>query len=573
MPYSGISDADLPAAVKRLPKRLREIWVAVFNDAYDPEDEGKAFRAAWAAARNAQKQKEAGAMGQTFRSFAELGAAVLAGVEEPATAAKATKTDGGKVYTAAAYLYVPDEEKPSTWKLKIEESPGEITVAQLGRAAAALSPAGFMGQRVEMTPDERSMAARKLIALYRDQDVTDADIPEYLFEMAGMDDAEDAAEGESEDTEEKAGRAFVAFKAFEQADGRTRWVGISSGGFEDRDAEVVSTAFLDSCVEQANKSGQRGPLYVWHVAGSSIGSCDTQVVVGQPGFLVESGLFDDTDDGRRAAVYYREHAKEMGMSIKFLFSNRTEDGVYLPPGMIIERSVLPRTRAAFPWSGLTLKEASEMAKASKEAVEELARVLGEERAAEIVGDLETGAKSLQALGVRWKDTSGEAEVATEAVEETAETPAAEAAPAAEAVEEETPETDETEKAADVVATPAPELPAEMSLVLDEAALSEIAKQAAGVVNAQLSDLLTAQIGALTERLETLHAAVAKQSADIADLRRGDDERIAEKVANLPRATIRAAITRPVQEAREEAKAAAGENQQPLAEVGKRALYG
>jgi HK97 family phage major capsid protein len=96
-----------------------------------------------------------------------------------------TKTEDGKEYTADAYLYVPDPEKPSTWKLRIEEEPGKITVAQLGRAAAALGP-GFMGNRVDIPPEDRRKAARKLIALYRDQGVADEDIPPYLWEIAGM---------------------------------------------------------------------------------------------------------------------------------------------------------------------------------------------------------------------------------------------------------------------------------------------------------------------------------------------------------------------------------------------------
>jgi len=96
-----------------------------------------------------------------------------------------TKTDGGQEFTADAYLYVPDPESPSTWKLRIEETPGKVTVAQLGRAAAALGP-GFRGQRVELPPDERRKAAKKLIGLYRDNGVDDANIPPYLWGIAGM---------------------------------------------------------------------------------------------------------------------------------------------------------------------------------------------------------------------------------------------------------------------------------------------------------------------------------------------------------------------------------------------------
>lgn len=97
----------------------------------------------------------------------------------------AKKTEGGSEYSSSAYLYVPDPDKPSTWKLRIEEGPGNVTVAQLGRAAAALGP-GFRGQKVQMPAADRKKAAKKLIGKYRGQGVSDDDIPAYLWGIAGM---------------------------------------------------------------------------------------------------------------------------------------------------------------------------------------------------------------------------------------------------------------------------------------------------------------------------------------------------------------------------------------------------
>jgi len=95
------------------------------------------------------------------------------------------KVENGMEFTADAYLYVGDPEKPSTWKLRIEETPGNITRAQLGRAAAALGP-GFRGNRVDLPAEDRKKCAKKLIALYRKLEVPDEEIPEYLFLMADM---------------------------------------------------------------------------------------------------------------------------------------------------------------------------------------------------------------------------------------------------------------------------------------------------------------------------------------------------------------------------------------------------
>jgi len=67
------------------------------------------------------------------------------------------KTDGGVEYPASCYLYVPDSQKSSTWKLRVCEmvdGKRETTVAQLGRAAAALSSGGFRGNKVQLPSSE-----------------------------------------------------------------------------------------------------------------------------------------------------------------------------------------------------------------------------------------------------------------------------------------------------------------------------------------------------------------------------------------------------------------------------------
>jgi len=96
---------------------------------------------------------------------------------------KAMKTESGNKYPAEAYLYVPDPEKPSTWKLRIWETPSKkVTRAQLGRAAAAFSPGGFRGQKVQLPNDVKAKIKKKLISLYRELGIEDDDIPKYLFE-------------------------------------------------------------------------------------------------------------------------------------------------------------------------------------------------------------------------------------------------------------------------------------------------------------------------------------------------------------------------------------------------------
>jgi len=167
-----------PDRIKGLPQKAKEMWIAAFNSAakQKPGDEEYANKIAWAAVKNKYMQDEKGKW---------------TAKDEDVEKAE-TKTENGQSFGRGAFLYTPSD-KPSEWKLRIEESPGKVTVAQLGRAAAALGP-GFRGQKVQMGADERKAAAKRLVGLYRSNKVEAKMIPRYLWRIAGMDEpAEKAA--------------------------------------------------------------------------------------------------------------------------------------------------------------------------------------------------------------------------------------------------------------------------------------------------------------------------------------------------------------------------------------------
>ncbi len=94
------------------------------------------------------------------------------------------KTEDGVKFPAAAYAYVGDPEKSTTWKLRLWEDPTKkVTRAQLGRAAAALSPGGFRGQKVAIPSADLPAVKRKIRAEYRKLDVEDEDIPRWVKEV------------------------------------------------------------------------------------------------------------------------------------------------------------------------------------------------------------------------------------------------------------------------------------------------------------------------------------------------------------------------------------------------------
>jgi phage I-like protein len=79
-----------------------------------------------------------------------------------------TKTEEGMEFPSEAYAYVGDPEKVDTWKLRLWETPEKkVTVAQLGRAAAAFSPGGFRGQKVDLRAEVVAGVKAKIRAEYK----------------------------------------------------------------------------------------------------------------------------------------------------------------------------------------------------------------------------------------------------------------------------------------------------------------------------------------------------------------------------------------------------------------------
>lgn len=93
-----------------------------------------------------------------------------------------TKHENGHDFPSSAYLVVPDASSPSTWKLRVWETPDtKVTKAQLGRAAAALG-AGFRGRKVQLTEEQRRVALRKLRSHYRTMGAEGDHLPPVLTE-------------------------------------------------------------------------------------------------------------------------------------------------------------------------------------------------------------------------------------------------------------------------------------------------------------------------------------------------------------------------------------------------------
>jgi hypothetical protein len=118
--------------------------------------------------------------------------------------AEVVRIEEGEAFPASAYAYCPDPEKPSDWKLRLQDKTHKVTRAQLGAAAAAFSPGGFRGQKVQIPEADVSEAKRKIRSAYKSLDVADDDIPkwvkeanefrDYIYESVSIDITEATAE-------------------------------------------------------------------------------------------------------------------------------------------------------------------------------------------------------------------------------------------------------------------------------------------------------------------------------------------------------------------------------------------
>lgn len=123
--------------------------------------------------------------------------------------------------------------------------------------------------------------------------------------------------------------AQCPFMVTKGADGKLRWVLISTSTFEDRDGEVVSQKAQDEDTDYLNSTGDFGPLRYWHIGqpkqlkendyksviagpGVDIGDCDFSAMHGK--LRIESGTFRDEEIGASIKAMAGEFDVSIGFS-------------------------------------------------------------------------------------------------------------------------------------------------------------------------------------------------------------------------------------------------------------------
>jgi len=194
-------------------------------------------------------------------------------------------------------------------------------------------------------------------------------------------------------------------RVFKQANGKYRWLAISSNAFVDGDKEIVSTKALN---EDADRVDARGPLRWWHEPQLDLGDADFGAMHGR--MLIESGTFRSPEIAMRVA----EKAKELSMSVGFVhpMSEPDSDGVFHNI-KIFERSLLPKERASNRFTNFEIVEDKDMNEMKFKALKEL---VGDALVEKIISGAEISEKEAMSEGLRYKEASeNPASYGTEAV--------------------------------------------------------------------------------------------------------------------------------------------------------------
>lgn len=303
---------------------------------------------------------------------------------------------------------------------------------------------------------------------------------------------------EKEATEEDEALATPGngFTVWKEASGDYRWLSIYSNRYRDKDhpPEIISEKSHKMFVEMVDKGIAPYPeLWHWHVPGSRWGVADW--VEYADGFALASGTVDKGHEHEAETLSKSKTPIRVshGMPVRFIKRNQDDTSV-IDFHITTEISDLPAPAAANPLTDFQLlKEGKPNMALSAEKKLYLKDVAGlsDEAIAKLENGLTTKAKEAEDQGLQFKETPAE----------------------------------------EPVAAPEPVAVKEPVIVKEETAPVYATRE-------EVADAMAEVLNGLTEQIQNLTTAVK-------ELQRPDAERIAEKAANTPPASLAALIAQRV----------------------------
>jgi len=294
----------------------------------------------------------------------------------------AMKTEGGIKFPREDFAFTPSGNV-STWKLRLAEGkPGNITRSQLGAAAAAFSPGGFRGQKVQIPSGDVAAVKGKIRAAYRKIGVKDEDIPPSV----------------RKELEVKEG-----FTVFKQKDGSYRWLATYSNKFRDVDnpPEIISEASHMRFTKMVNDGDFPYPeVKVWHIDGSRWGQADF-VAYDDRGFSIASGTVDKGREwiAESLMAFEGDLLTSHGMPPASIVRDPDDHSIIIRH-QTTEISPLPASAAANKFTGFNIlgDEVKEMALSDKDEAKLTALNINPERL-----DADTESKAKDTADLQFKE--------------------------------------------------------------------------------------------------------------------------------------------------------------------------
>ena len=400
MPYSGASDPSLPANVKKLPAKKRRMWISIFNRTMascEGEDcEGKAFRIANGVLKKRKDMEpiaircecgEAHEVEYGTKEYAcsncHRGMALTWNDPPPLTEEDKCGPDIAyyRPYGGATSFEEIDSWHEA-WEMNhnIQETKSNFDAIYEN-----------IQNNPEMAPEQKiaavETATKEMIQRMQnppEMGMKDK-IKSWLFGKAKL-----------PNTEKQRNSLFLVTK---DTSGRWRWLAIFTNKFEDKEQEIFSEDSHKEYEAWVDQTKQYPDLYPWHIP-LPLGKADC--VTYADGFMVASGVFhkEYEDVAERLSSM-----KELGVSHGFSYPE-TEliDGVY-HKYRTFEISMLPVERAANPWTAFNIDQVKqEVAMGfNTQKREFLVKALGENRVSSLEIQLPELTKELEEAGVGWKD--------------------------------------------------------------------------------------------------------------------------------------------------------------------------
>lgn len=344
--------------------------------------------------------------------------------------------------------------------------------------------------------------------------------------------------------------------AFKATDGSDWWMQWTTNAFTDREGENFQTKALEEFVERHRGEKIKGEFWYHHIPGTKFGDVHWQAMVGR--FLVQAGPFDNTPVAQAFKEFFSQYPdgheqiapEGWGTSHGYQYNaSDRKDSVY-EWVEIKESTVLPRHKASNPWSPYPriIQRSTVM---NKKEREELEAIGGKALVDLVTREGEQRTKELEGMGVGFKGLSGAMAKVMALMEgvEDADIKAALSEIYDELQspdEEELPAPTETELEEGEMAMDE-EMPVPMAEAaagkpdagckeapVDAATRTEVA-EAMAALTTELRAEVKATVDAQTK---TIVDALTPLLAEVKELRKQDTQKIAEKAAATPAASLR-----------------------------------